>query len=166
MYITEVESNSHLGVGLTKGEAQRNERRRSRVGNAPLGKARALRESVNLNRWVQKSAVSATNKEVCAMRSKRIAALLAALMITSSSALAEISVLVESKTVPPGARSVEVGVYLSNDTDLKGINFPLEIRSVNPGSFMAAGFDLSFGGRLNGGSPTYKRQKSAPSSNT
>ncbi len=50
------------------------------------------------------------------------------------------SVVVESKTVPPGATGIQIGVYLSNDEPLVALVLPLEFREQSPGAFITSTF--------------------------
>lgn len=67
-------------------------------------------------------------KSICAI---------AACLAMSTSAIAENSVVVESKSVPARADGVTVGVYLTNEARLTGVVLPMEIRSVTPGAFIS-----------------------------
>jgi len=52
------------------------------------------------------------------------------------------SIVVESKTVPPGDTSVKIGISIMNGFEMRVLVLPLEIREVTPGSFIAG--SLSF----------------------
>ena len=58
------------------------------------------------------------------------------------------SVAIESKTVNAGATGVTVGISISNDVTLSGILLPLEIRAVDPGSFVASSLTVTAQGRV------------------
>ncbi|MCH8993233.1 MAG: VCBS repeat-containing protein [Acidobacteria bacterium] len=60
------------------------------------------------------------------------------------------SVLVESRTVLPGATGVEIGVYIENAVALRSIVLPLEIREVTPGAFTVGAPAFGVSGRLSG----------------
>lgn len=66
--------------------------------------------------------------------------IVAVLMFSVSSAQAENSVRVESKTFTPGQTTCTVGVFLTNDIGLNAFNMPLEIRTVSGGAYMAGAF--------------------------
>lgn len=72
----------------------------------------------------------------------------ALLLLIAGPAGAENSVIVESKHVEPGATDVRVGVYLSNDEPLLGVVVPLEIRSIEEGSFIRERFEVVSQGRV------------------
>ncbi len=71
-------------------------------------------------------------------------ALCLSLLLAASSARAENSVVVESKTVLARAQDVHVGVFVSNDVYVTGIGLPLEFRSITPGSYVAGTFVPEF----------------------
>jgi len=57
-------------------------------------------------------------------------------------------VAVESKTATSGDTNVSVGIYIENDVPVVGIVIPLEIRSVDPGAFIARRLELTVHNRL------------------
>lgn len=67
-----------------------------------------------------------------------VAALFATLAISAPVAMSQgNSVIVESKTVFMGQADVQVGVYVSNTTDILGIVLPLEFRTISGSAFYA-----------------------------
>ena len=52
------------------------------------------------------------------------------------------SVVIESKTVAPGATDVSLGVYVENNDYLLALVLPLEIREIDPGSYIANSLDF------------------------
>ena len=83
------------------------------------------------------------------MRSRLcIAMTLSLLLIGSGLARAENSVTVESKQVEPGATNVTVGIYLENELPVSTMVVPLEIRAINPGSFIVERFEVFAAGRV------------------
>lgn len=60
------------------------------------------------------------------------------------------SVIVESKSVQPGANEVSVGVFIANDITLYRIVLPLEIRSTSGDAFIATSFSHLVTGRITG----------------
>lgn len=71
----------------------------------------------------------------------------AVLIVGSTGAMAANSIVVESKTAPPGG-SVTIGIYLTNDVNLETVSIPLEVRSVTAGSFIANTSSQAYGGRV------------------
>lgn len=66
--------------------------------------------------------------------------IVAVVLVSVSSARAENSVRVESKTFTPGQTTCTVGVFLTNDIGWRGFNMPLEIRTISGGAYMVAAF--------------------------
>lgn len=56
---------------------------------------------------------------------------------------AENSVVIESKAVAPGATSVTLGVYITNDVSLSGIVLPLEFRQLTAGAYVTNSMTLT-----------------------
>jgi hypothetical protein len=55
------------------------------------------------------------------------------------SAMAANHVTIESKSVPPGATGVFIGVYVSNDVGVTGFGLPVEFRSLSGGAYITNG---------------------------
>jgi hypothetical protein len=80
---------------------------------------------------------------------KRAAWLLFILVAISCPALwAGNAVVVQSKSVTPSANSVTVGIYIENDVALGGVALPIQIREVNPGSFISGALSVEASNRL------------------
>jgi len=79
-----------------------------------------------------------------------VPAVVAAMLLTLLSARTwgANSVVIESRTASTGATGVTVGISISNDVTLAGILLPLEIREVDPGSFIASPLTLTVQGRV------------------
>jgi hypothetical protein len=60
---------------------------------------------------------------------------IAAALLCATSAWAANSVVVEPRTVSPGATDISVGIYFSNDIDVESIEAPFEIRTLTGGSY-------------------------------
>lgn len=88
-----------------------------------------------------------------------VAALLMLFVTSTTVGHAANSVVVESKTISPGATGVTVGVYFTNDVCVNAITAPLEIRTVSGGAFPSANFSSSSGGRFSGANSAILNKK-------
>jgi len=70
-----------------------------------------------------------------------VAALLCCAMCVQTGWAAN-QVTVQSRAVAQGATGVQVGVYVDNDVELYGIVVPLELRQLDPPSYIAGNFSL------------------------
>lgn len=61
------------------------------------------------------------------------------------------SIVIESKSVAPGATGVQVGVYFSNDIPITDFEFPVEVHELTAGAYITNswGYQINASGRLN-----------------
>ena len=71
------------------------------------------------------------------MKAVRFILIFGLVVLTSVTAVAASSVLIECKTVPLSTTGQTVGLYIVNDATLCAVTFPLVIRSTTPGAFIA-----------------------------
>jgi len=80
-------------------------------------------------------------------------ALMGLIVCCAASAWGANSVVVDSKTVCTGAKNVTIAVKLTNDSELRHVEVPLEVRSVSGGASVTA-LKMSWSDRMPGGRET------------
>lgn len=89
------------------------------------------------------------------MKWKRLLIAVAILGIAITSAVADDSVLIESKNVPRGASDVLVHIKIANSDTISLVALPLEIREITQGSFVTS-MEVSFQERLTSALQDYR----------